>query len=503
MKLAFWRKDQPKKTIVKRAYQSARHVPYMPNWVSSPTSPNIDIKHGLLSLRARSREAFQNSSFVRRFVSLVRTNVVGETGITLQSRVAFNRDGKPDEQARASVEKAFKEWGSLGSPDVTGTKTFLQICNEFWNQILIDGEYLAIEVYSSDNPFGFQLQVIDPMMLDVQYSRDDLTGGRYIREGIEYNSFGKPLAYHFIADQDHDYQYSVTGRRYKQIPASRVHHVFLTDFVNQRRGVPALACALLRLGMLDGYTEAELVAARLGASTMGVWIDNQDGQGYQGVKPTETDDDGNEVIAEDEDPVHGASPGDFIRAPHGSKLDVFDPNHPNAGYSQFTSDLLREIASGFGVSYASLSNNYADANYSSLRQAALVEQDCWKAMQTWMIDYFVRPVFESWLKISYVNDAIQINGKKPSFPVEHYLPATWQPKRWAWVDPLKEIKAHETAINMRISSPQEIIRAKGSDPETVLQEIEAWQQELDKRNIKPSHEGFFIGAEENVENEED
>lgn len=482
----------------KRAYHSARKVNYLNNWISSPTSPHLDIKAGLMSLRARSREAVQNNSFVRRFLALVKTNVIGDTGIILQSRVVF-KDNKPDQAARGAIEDAWTSWGRYGSPDVTGQKTWLQMTNDVMQQIMMDGEYLAMEVYSNDNPFRFQLQVLDPMLLDITY-KNNLSNGHYIRESIEYNKSGKPLAYHLIEEDDPDYTHYPTGRKYRRIPASRIYHIFAADFVNQRRGVPIFACALLRLGMLDGYTEAELVAARLGASTMGIWTDNAEGHGYQGQKAENYDDDGNLLPNDDSEYINSASPGEFIRAPHGAKLDVFDPNHPNAGYSQFTSDLLREIASGLGVSYASLSNNYSDANYSSLRQAALVEQDTWKAMQKWLIDHFVMRVYESWLEHSINTGAITINGRTPSFDTPHYLKHTWQPKRWAWVDPAKEMKANELAISLNISSPQEIIRDKGRDPEVVLDEIEEWNKQLESRNInKPSVEGFFDGDEDEQE----
>ena len=467
MKIPFFSK---KKKTQKRAYLSAKKISYLSNWVSAPTKPNQDIKNGLMSLRARSREAVQNNSFVRRFLALCKSNIIGDNGFQLQSKVVFP-DGTSDDKARDTIEDAWKEWGTFGSPDVTGTKTLLQMCNDFIQQIFMDGEYLAIEVYNNNNKFGYQLQVIDPMQLDVLYS-ENLSGGRYIRESIEYNSHGRPIYYHILTEDNADYYNARTCKSYLKVKANRVYHCFMADFVNQRRGVPIFACSLLRLGMLDGYTEAELVAARLGATTMGVWYDNVEGVGYDGDK------------VEESDCVASASPGEFIKAPHGTRLDIFDPSHPNAGYSQFTSDLLREIASGLNVSYASLSNNYSDANYSSLRQAALVEQDTWKTIQRWAIDHFIERLYKSWLTHSLAGGAITINGKRPSFNDDYYMPHNWQPKRWQWVDPQKEMNAHTKAIDYCISSPQEIIRQKGGDPDDVLNEIRDWQEKLAELGIK-------------------
>jgi len=460
----------PTKKARKRAYHSAKTIPYLSSWISSPINPNTDIKQGLNSLRARSREAVQNNSFIRKFLSEVKINVVGEVGPILQSRV-FGPGTKADTKARDAIEQAWKEWGEFGSPDVTGTKTWLSMLNEFWQQILMDGEYIAIEVYNNENDFGFQLQVIDPMLLDITYS-DKLTGGRYIKESIEYNAVGKPLAYHFLSGEDSEDNYIYHGKAYKKVIASRVYHVFLPDFVNQRRGVPAVACALLRLGMLDGYTEAELVAARIGASKFGVWTDGENGEEYTGDG---TDDAGEYVTS--------GAPGEFIKAPHGAKLDLFDPKHPNSGYSQFTSDLLREVSSGLNASYAEISNNYSDANYSSLRQALLSQQGLWKVWQQWMIDFFTSRVYKSFVTLSHAQRLIKVNNAPLRHDIKGYLIHTWQPKRWPWVDPLKEMNANKVAIDNYISSPQSIIREKGGDPEDVLNEFSLWKEQLEARGL--------------------
>ena len=463
----------------KRAYQSAQNIPYLSNWINSPTNPNVDIKQGLNSLRARSREAVQNSSYVRQFIRLYKSNIVGNDGFVLQSKTTLP-SGKSDKASRLAIEKAWKKWGEYGSPDVTGTKTWMQIQNEFVQQVLMDGEYIAIEVPTKRNEFGFQLQVIDPMMLDISYS-DTLKNGRYIKESIEYNSLGRPIAYHFIVANEETDHYTLHGRHYKRVDAKRVYHCFLSDFVNQRRGVPTVASALLRIGMLDGYTEAELVAARVGAATIGVWSDNKEGDSYTGESRDESG-----------DFVSSAAPGDFIKAPNGAKLDIWDPTHPNSGYSQFTKDLLREISSGVGVGYSGLSNNYSEANYASMRLERLTEQDAWKPWQEWMISHFVKRVFTSFLKQSYALQKIKIGNVPLKHDIEGYLEHTWQPKRWAHVDPSKEEKANEMALSARTTSPQKIIRERGEDPDDVLDEWEEWFSQLEERNIKPSEEGFFL-----------
>ena len=52
---------------------------------------------------------------------------------------------------------------------------------------------------------------------------------------------------------------------------------------------------------------------------------------------------------------------------------------------------------------------------------------------------------------------------------------SWTPRRWAWVDPLKEIEAAARGIELGLISPQQIIRERGEDPDEVLEDLADWQ----------------------------
>jgi capsid protein len=108
--------------------------------------------------------------------------------------------------------------------------------------------------------------------------------------------------------------------------------------------------------MLHGYREAELVAARVAASKMG-FITSPDGDGY-------TEDDLEDTHA----PVMSAELGSFEQLPTGMDIKLFDPTHPTSAFSDFHKAVLRGIASGLGVSYASLASDLENVNYSSIRQ---------------------------------------------------------------------------------------------------------------------------------------
>jgi hypothetical protein len=60
------------------------------------------------------------------------------------------------------------------------------------------------------------------------------------------------------------------------VPAEDVMHVFIPEFAEQVRGVPWMYAALLNLVHLGAFEEAAVIAARIGASQMG-FIESPDG----------------------------------------------------------------------------------------------------------------------------------------------------------------------------------------------------------------------------------
>ena len=47
----------------------------------------------------------------------------------------------------------------------------------------------------------------------------------------------------------------------------------------------------------------------------------------------------------------------------------------------------------------------------------------------------------------------------------------WQPRRWQWVDPLKEMEANRSAVELRTRSISDIIREQGKDPNETWAEL--------------------------------
>lgn len=453
---------------LKRYFSAGKVDRLTSSWTTSNLSPDDVVKAHLNNLRARSREQMANNDYMRRFANLVRSNVVGPKGITLQSRCMDNK-GNFDKADSLAVEQAFARWGRKGTCEVTKTMSWVDVQRLFCMTLIVDGEVLVREVYNNKSLFGYQVQMLDPALLDVNHNREKLANGNYIRFSIEFTPQDEPVAYYLCTGSSSG-SYLWNNKKYVRIDASEIMHCFLPERVGQKRGIPCASTALLRMNQLGGYEEAAVVAARVGASQMGFFTRAVDGSGFEG---------------DDTDPVDGSlemdvEPGVMRELPTGVGFTPFDPDYPHAQYDAFVKACLRGISAGLGISYHTLANDLSGVNYTSSRTGALEDREEWKAMQEWMIDSFHYRVFMNWLPKALASGMITgpTGQVLPKDRKDKFAAHVWRPRRWAWVDPLKDTNANIIAINNGLKSRGEIIRESGGDPEQVWAELEAENERL-------------------------
>lgn len=482
----------------KRAYESAK-VNRLYSLSTTPKPMDVDVINGLRALVSRSRHEAQNNDYMRQFLRECKSNIIGSQGIILQARCKNNK-GDLDKQANDAIEESWKDWSKYGTPEVTGTMSLKILERLFVETLFRDGEVLMLEhMGTRHNKYRYSLEMLDSQVLDSQYNHD-LRNGNVIRMGVELNVNRKPVAYHLLtsAKTANDY-YNFRGKKYIRVDASRVIHRFLPEWAWQTRGVPAAAASLMRMNMLSGYEDAELVAARIAATKMGFYT-SPDGEPppSAGFQETESED-GAERIG---DFTQEAEPGHFDVLPEGYSLQTWEPQHPNQAFKDFMKAMLRGIASGLGVNYNSLANDLEGVNYNSLRHGSIVERAMWMLLQDWMIESFMDVIYQHWLGMALLAGEIKV-GDRPlrADRFDKYTRVNFQPRRWPWVDPAKEMKANVDAINTRIRSISSIIRERGDDPDDVFEEIAKEREKLNELNIPINEavESAFLqsGGQEN------
>lgn len=454
-----------------RIFEASDQSRLTQDWLTMPVTAEWLIRKHQRILVARSREQATNNDYARAYVRMCRQNIVGPSGIQLQAQ-SRKSSKKLDSEANKAIEAAWCRWGHRKNCDIAGTQSWRSIQSSCVASAVKDGEFMLRKIYGADaGEFGFALQILDPQRCHPQFDQYDLPNGAFIRAGIELNKYGRPLAYHFTVTKESDafYNYSYAGFHYHRIPADEIIHGFLPEMVGQRRGLPWMATALLRLKHLGGFENAAIVNARVGASKLG-FIQWKDGRAPEFAATDEAEG----LLGE----IDG-TPGAFSVLPEGAEFREWAPQYPNGEFAPFTKHMLRSIAAGMGVSYNNLANDLEGVNFSSIRQGALDEREYWKELQQWLIESLIEPVFEDWLPRALLGGLIKAEGRPlPAARIDAYREVTWQPRRWAWIDPRADVEASIAAKNSLLQSPGQIIREQGRDPGDVWSEIASDIEEM-------------------------
>ena len=443
------------------------------NFVLSSKSADSEIRPSLRVLRNRSRDLARNNAYARRYINVYVDNIVGSKGVHLQVR-SRDPNGKLDSFANGLIERRWKEWGYNCTAD--GKLSWIDCQRLFAETFARDGEVLIRLIKNFDNPNKFAIEFIESDFLDHDLNLQ-LTNGNQVRMGVEINKFGKPINYHLLKVHPNDdlVVSDYRGAKYNIVPADEIIHYYHQERPHQTRGIPPLSACLRDLKMLDGYMEAELVAARVGASKMG-FFKSQDGDSYTG-----------EDKIDNNNPVMFAEAGTFEQLPMGTEFQSFDPQHPTTAFKDFTKSIIRSIASSLNVSYCTLANDLESVNYSSIRQGALEERNFFQCEQYKMIRNFHDVIYSKWLEMTLLTDLL---GGLPPSKLPKFNNPIWRARGWQWIDPKKEVEALRIGVENGFLSHQDVQAGYGRDVEDVFSQIQSDKELAEKFGIQLAFEPF-------------
>tara|TARA_R110001592_G_scaffold358714_1_gene663991 strand:- start:1003 stop:2496 length:1494 start_codon:yes stop_codon:yes gene_type:complete len=445
---------EKKRNSYARSYTGANTGRLFADFLTSSASADAEIKDNIRILRDRARELARNDSYIARYLNLMISNVIGKHGVRISSK-SRNDNGSLDLAANQLIETAWKEWSQLGNCTTNGRLSFLDCQKIFIESLCRDGEVLIRKIKVPDSPFGFQLQFLEADHLDENKNDVYKLTGNKIKMGVETDKYDKPVAYWLFKEHPYDRDY-LTQNQHIRVPADEIIHAYLPARAEQTRGISLVATAMANVKMLNGYLEAEIVAARVGASKQGFFI-SPDGDGYVG------DGEHTDTFS----PSMNAQAGVFEQLPAGMDFKSFDPTHPTTAFDSFTTSVLRSIASGLNISYHSLSNDLTSVNYSSIRQGALEDRSMYQIYQQFVIEHFVNPIFQSWLEMAISTGYINLPmGKFDKFSKS----VNFIPRSFAWIDPLKEMQANVVGLQNGTMTYADISAAYGRDTEELFEQ---------------------------------
>jgi lambda family phage portal protein len=445
-----------------RRYEGAAAGRRVDSWRASGTSANAEIGPDLQKLRDRHRDLCRNNPWAARAVSAVVANTVGY-GITAKF------EGRT-KTATGKFRDAWKAWAETnecdadGRHDIYGLQALIDRTVEESGECLIRARWRQ-----SSDPLTvpLQLQVIEPDYLDL--SKTQANGGNRIIQGVEFDGIGRRRAYWLFPEHPGDLvNFKTTASA--PVPAESVLHVFKQTRPGQIRGVPSGASAIITLRDLDDYEDAYLLRQKIANCFVGAVSD----------------------IENDLAPINGAPPtpafpetmeaGAWTLTPANKKVTFNTP--PNAGdYGPFTRDVLLRVAAAYGITYAVLTGDLSQVNYSSGRMGWLDMQRNVAAWQWLMLIPQACDPIARWFA-----QACALKGLVPDGSLKSVL---WSPPRREMIDPTKEVPAAIEALQGGLQSPPDWFRQQGEDYEQVLDEIAEFNAACDVRGIKLTSDGRF------------
>tara|TARA_B100000035_G_scaffold181604_1_gene155033 strand:- start:34214 stop:35677 length:1464 start_codon:yes stop_codon:yes gene_type:complete len=431
-----------------RKYEGASRGRRAENWLTASTSADGASAPHLKLLRDRSRDLVRNNPFAAKAVQVIVSNVIG-TGIVAQAQAS---------RSRRRSQQATDLWLSWAMDpqacDFEGRHDFYGIQSLALRTIVESGEVLIRRRTSPGQRIPLQLQVMEPDFIDT--SRDaSMDTGNLIRQGIEYDARGKRVAYYLFPEHPGESHLRATNFASARVPAEEIIHCFRQDRPHASRGIPWAAPVMLTLRDLDDYSSAQILKQKISACFAGFVVDTEaadaglDGEIFDRLEP-----------------------GAMELLPPGK--DIRFANPPSVGeFDRVTRQYLLQVASGFGITYESLTGDLNETSFSSGRMGWLefhrnIEQWRWNMLIPGMLN----PIW-NW----FIN-AGTVNGQRTDGLVAH-----WTPPRRELIDPAKEISATKDAVRSGFMSLSEAQREFGYDPFEVITEIQADNERLDAAGI--------------------
>lgn len=445
----------------KRSYQAARSNRLNANWTTYPTGANYERRQDLAVLRARARQASRDDPHLSKFLSLMRSNVIGPKGIMLQSQ-ARDMKGELNVLLNKRVEEAWWQWSHAETCTLSGKLNFKGVQDLAVTQFACDGEFLIEMVPGADNEFGFALKCWDVNWLDETYN-ENLRNGNRVLMSVEVDANDRPVAYWLTMPPTEHTFATLNQQRRERIrkPAENMIHGFLIhDDESQVRGVTAFKAVLLTAKNYHGYNEGVITSARVAANTFGfIKQDLADGEEYTGAENSE----GQPTV-----PMIDSSPLSMNLLNPGQSFEGFDPKQPTQNHSAFTKTILMELAAGLGVPYFYLAGDMEAVNFSSSRVGLDDARDIWKGLQDFIATTLCRRVFHAWAYEAMYNGKLNIKARE----FAEIQNPVWRARGWKYIDPTKDINADVERLKYKLATPSEILSEQGID---YVDHLERWQ----------------------------
>lgn len=448
-----------------RNYEAAKISRRTDGWTTASTSASSEIQSAGSHLRDRARDLVRNNPYARKALRVFSDNFVG-TGIIPEARTASDKLNK-------QIMMAWENW--ISECDVEGNLNFYGIQALVIRSVFESGECFVkcidtafdIDDSNHNGRVPMQLQVLEADHLDTQ-KNSELDGGRYIRQGIEFDKNGRRVAYWLFKNHPGDaVSYKHGSSASVRIPADEILHVFIKERPGQIRGASSFAASLLRLKDLDDYDDAELWRKKIEACFAAFVIQNSGSEGPTLGSIATTGKSAKDGRVENFRPgmIEYLKPGEDVR---------FGSPTGDSSYESYQRVQLHAIAAGLGVTYEQLTGDLSQVNYSSLRAGLLEFRRMIETLRWQMfIPMFCEQVWKRFIVRAFIAGLIAKIDTR----------VNWTAPKFEMIDPVKDAEADTLMMRNGTLTLREAIANRGFDPDTQIEEIARTNDLLDLHGI--------------------
>ena len=504
-----------------------RFSPHMRAWNPTLWSPDTGLNPFRDTIVARVRDAVANDGWASGAVTRILDNAIGgnlrpiskpdwrwlqaETGNTAFDHVWAVEYGQ-------FIDARWRTWAEDPGCwcDATRNQTFAQMAHTAFRHGLVDGDALAIlpwlpkRVAKGRARYATTVRLIDPDRLSNPYQKFDTMS---TRGGVEIDEEGAAIGYWIRKAHQGDWFAAADSLSWELVPRetpwgrARVVHYYEHTRAGQHRGGAGIFTPVLqRIKMLIKYDGVELDAAIINAIFAAYIESPMDPQLVKDAMGADDDVDGFKLNPYQQDRMSWARENNIVlggaKMPHlypGETIKSVSANRPSTNFAPFESAMLRNIASGLGLSAQQVSNDWSDVNYSSARSAAL---EAGKTMDRRQRDFFIgfaTPAREAWLEEVHDIDLPPL----PSGVVPDYIEArapyarcVWVGPPKGWVNPIDERAGAILGMDAGMSTLESETLAQGQDWLEVLHQRKYEIETFDKMGIpRPEWAGLVAASQ--------
>lgn len=435
------------KTISKRRkYEAASRAKRLSNWKTASTDANTENQVSLTILRNRARDLHRNNSYAHKAISVIESNIVGH--------------GIKTKFSDAAVQDAWNIWAEGTDCDFLGHQNFYGLQRLVAKTVSLSGECLMRERMNSNNEIALQYQALEGDFINDEVKLNN----KDIINGVEVDKNGRILGYHLYDRHPSAFVSTLAPNQVNSnfLPKSEILHSYRIDRPGQLRGVPWLHPIMIRVKDIDEFIDATVLKQKVASCFAGFVTD----MNAEVIDPDIEDD-------SDMDFAERIEPGIIEMLPPGKSITFSNPPDVE-NFGNFVSALGRQVASGMGISYESLTGDLENVSFSGGKLGSMEME---RNIQSWrndiLINMFIEPAVKRFIEVYSLKNGRNISNVKWS-----HIP----PKR-IMIDPQKEIQASIRSVRAGLSSISEEISSFGKDPDKVLEQIAEDNAKLDELGI--------------------